>query len=103
VKGGSSILAAIDTSEAPMELADRLNEAFDLEIFEQALENVKSRISEHRWLAWDLTAREQMKPIEVAAKLKMKIANVYTAKNQIQTMISNEISVLEEIVPPTQP
>lgn len=102
VKGGSSILVAIDTSEAPLELVERLNEAFDLEIFEQALENVQSRISQHRWLAWDLTAREQMKPIEVAAKLKMKIANVYTAKNQVQAMIADEISALEEHTPPTE-
>ncbi len=94
-KGGSSYFNAASLAAAPKELAAQLEEAFDLELLEQAMANVKARVTQHRWNAWYLTAWENGKAADVAARLQMKIANVYTAKNQIQTMIRDEISSLE--------
>ena len=95
-EGGSEILKQLEAVEARRELLERLQDAYDLELFEEAVSRVRARIATHRWLAWHLSASERRPAAEVAAELNMKVASVYTARNQVQKMIHDEIQALEQ-------
>lgn len=94
-EGGSEILVQLNAVEAREDLAQRLKEAYDLELLDEAVSRVSSRIAPNRWLAWHMSARERRPAGEVAAELNMKIASVYTARNQVQKMIQDELQLLE--------
>lgn len=93
--GGSAILQQLGQVEATTDLNERLQEVFDLELAEEAMARVSARVRQNRWQAWYLTAREGRSGAEVAAQLNMKIVSVYTARNQIQQLIADEIKDLD--------
>lgn len=93
--GGSQVLTRLAGIEATRDLNERLSEAFDLEIAELALERVCSRVASNRWMAWHLTARGQLAGADVAKQLNMKVASVYTARNQVEKLIREEIGAIE--------
>ncbi len=94
--GGSAILQKLAQVEATADLSERLKDVFDLELAEEAMARVSCRVTSDRWMAWHLTAREGRSGAEVSAELNMKIVSVYTARNQIQKMICDEILQLEK-------
>lgn len=97
VDDGWSILV---NEQAREDLLDRLDSAFDLEIFELAMDRVRARIDDRRWLAWQWCAREGLASGVVAERLEMNIATVYSARHQIQKMIADEVAILERKQPP---
>jgi RNA polymerase sigma-70 factor (ECF subfamily) len=54
-------------------------------------------VAPRTWDAFRLTALEGCSGAAVAAQLQMKIARVYVAKNEIKTMIREEVRRLEGI------
>lgn len=84
------------SQEARTDLMASLQEAFDMELFEYATDRVRSRVSQHRWLAWKKTVMDGVAGRDVAEQLKMPIATVYAARFQIQKMITEEVAKLEE-------
>ena len=88
-------LELLNETAAQEDLFDRLSGAFDLELLDQAIELVKQRVSKNRFLAWELTTREDLPGAEVAKRLDMKIATVYTAKNQVRLLIQEQLQLLE--------
>lgn len=99
VIGGSEILRRLSEVEATEDLSRRLNESFDLELAEEAMSRVSSRVTHDRWMAWYLTAREGRSGADVAATLNMKVVSVYTARNQVQNLICEEVKKLEKSLP----
>jgi RNA polymerase sigma-70 factor (ECF subfamily) len=91
----SEELAVLELTEDRKDLAARLEEAFDMELFELAIARVRSRIDSRRWSAWHMTAVDGISGEDVAERLTMKIATVYSARYQVQKMISAEIQALE--------
>lgn len=81
--------------EARANLVSRLNDVFDIELLEHARERVRQRITDNRWLAWELTAIHDEPAATVKEKLSMPITSVYTARNQVQEMIRKEVRRLE--------
>ena len=84
-----------DTKEDRDDLLTRLGEAFDLEILEHAMDRVRRRVEPQRWQAWKMTAQDLKPGREVADALQMPIASVYTARFQVQKLISEEVQTLE--------
>ena len=74
----------------------QLSAAFDRELLEEAMARVQARVAPHRWLAFQLTAVEGLSGAEVAVRLNMKVASVYTAKNQVNKMVQEVIQKLEQ-------
>lgn len=85
----------LEHEEARHDLMQRLESLFDLEVFEHAQECVRQRIAENRWQAWELTAVQQLSANDVAERLSMRVASVYTARSQVQQMIQREVQRLE--------
>src|SRR5262249_43596926 len=83
------------TREAREDLAQRLEEAFDLELLEAAKVRVRLRVAPHTWEAFRLMALEGRPVAEVAARVQLQVAMVYLAKSKVQKMLREEIGKLE--------
>jgi RNA polymerase sigma-70 factor (ECF subfamily) len=94
--GDSQVQELLLTLEAREDLAQRLEEAFDLELLEAAKERVRLRVAPHTWEAFRLTALEGLPVAEVAARVNMRVAMVYGAKSKVQKMLQEEIGKLEK-------
>jgi RNA polymerase sigma-70 factor (ECF subfamily) len=81
--------------EARDDLVKGLEEQFDLELLEKALEAVRPRVAPNNWQAFCLTALEGMSANETAERLGMKIARVYAARSTIQQLLQQECRRLE--------
>lgn len=94
--GGPDPIATLENLVSRTELSKRLEEVFDLEMLQEAKLRVKSRIDARRWQAWELTAVQQTPSAEVAERLNMKIASVYSSRFQVQQLISQEVEQLSQ-------
>ncbi len=81
------MLALIGTIEAREQLEQRLEELFDLELLDEAIQRVQQRVLPNRFRAYEMTALEGRPGAKVAAELEMKVAVVYSAKSKVQQMI----------------
>jgi RNA polymerase sigma-70 factor (ECF subfamily) len=93
--GDSQALELILTLEAREDLAQKLEEAFDLELLEAAKVRVRLRVAPHTWEAFRLLALEGRPVAEVAARVHLQVAMVYVAKSKVRKMLQEEIGKLE--------
>jgi RNA polymerase sigma-70 factor (ECF subfamily) len=73
-----NLAGQLENLEARDGLQRRLEEEFDAELLEQALERVRLRVTPQRWDAFRLTALEGLSGAEAAQRLGMPVATVYT-------------------------
>jgi RNA polymerase sigma-70 factor (ECF subfamily) len=93
--GDSQVEELMLTLEAREDLAQKLEEAFDLELLEAAKVRVRLRVAPHTWEAFRLVALEDLPVAEVAARVSLQVAMVYVAKSKVQRMLREEIGKLE--------
>jgi RNA polymerase sigma factor (sigma-70 family) len=93
--GDSQVEELMRTLQARDDLAQRLEQAFDLEFLEAAKGRVRMRVAPHTWEAFRLVALESLPAAEVAARLGLQVAMVYVAKSKVQRMLREEIGKLE--------
>jgi RNA polymerase sigma-70 factor (ECF subfamily) len=93
--GDRQVEELILTIEAREDLAQKLEEAFDLELLEAAKIQVRLRVAPHTWEAFRLTALEGLPVAEVAARVHLQVAMVYVAKSKVQKMLQEEIGKLK--------
>ena len=92
----ASVQRLLEEQEDPSGLTNALEEQFEAEIYGEAQARVQLRVSRDTWQAFQLLALEAWSGTDVAAKLHMKVATVYTAKNRVQKMLQQEIHKLEQ-------
>jgi RNA polymerase sigma-70 factor (ECF subfamily) len=83
------------TLEARDDFAQKLEQAFDLELLEAAKARVRLRVAPHTWEAFRLLAIECLPVAEVAARVRLQVAMVYVARSKVQKMLQEEIGKLE--------
>ena len=93
--GDGRVQELLLTLKAREDLAQRLEEAFDLELLETAKVRVRLRVAPHTWEAFRLAALEGLPVAEVAARVDLQVAMVYVAKSKVQKMLQEEIGKLE--------
>jgi RNA polymerase sigma-70 factor (ECF subfamily) len=93
--GDSEVLGLLGTVEARQDLAQRLEEAFDLELRDEAMRPVRQRVAPHRWEAFRLTTEEGWSGAEAAARLRMPVAHVIVAKSDVLQLLQEEARRLE--------
>jgi RNA polymerase sigma factor (sigma-70 family) len=93
--GDDSSLQKLSTLEARKDLTQRLDEAFDQELYKEACNLVKLRVEPRTWEAFELLAIHGCSGDEVAARLKMKVATVFVARSKVQRMLREELARLE--------
>src|SRR5262249_33220253 len=93
-RGDSEIRRTLEHLEAREDLVRRLEEEFDRELLERAVERVRERVERRTWEAFRLTALEQRPANEVGQELEMKVATVYVARSKVQKLIRDELARL---------
>src|SRR6476619_3428246 len=93
--GDSQVQELMLSLEAREDLAQKLEEAFDLELLEAAKARVRLRVAPHTWEAFRLVALEGLPVADVAARVRMKVAMIYVAKSKVQKMLQEEIGKLD--------
>jgi RNA polymerase sigma-70 factor (ECF subfamily) len=93
--GDSQVEAMMLTLEAREDLAQKLEEAFDLELLEAAKVRVRMRVAPHTWEAFRLLTLEGLPVAEVAGRVHLQVAMVYVAKSKVQKMLREEVEKLE--------
>src|SRR5262245_3860728 len=97
LKRGPRCLRSLDEAAARDSLAQCLEEEFDQELLEEAMARLRLRVAPHKWEAFRLTALDGLSGKEAAARLKMKVATVFTAKSKVQKLLHEEIQRLENL------
>jgi RNA polymerase sigma factor (sigma-70 family) len=87
--------AALEQVAAVDDLLTRLREAFDLELFEEAMQRVRQRVRPVTWDAFRLTALENRPGKEAAALLGLQVAIVHVYRSRVQGLIRAEVQALE--------
>lgn len=93
--GDSQVVALLESVKARDDLVGRVEEAYDLELLEKALERVRLRVQASTWEAYRLTAVEGLSGAEAATRLNMKVVSIFKAKSNVQKMLQEEIRTLE--------
>ena len=97
--GNTSMIDRLAEVEARDDLAARLEEAFDRELLDAAMLQVRERVEPHTWQAFQLCAIDGKSGAEAAATLGMEVATVYKARSKVQKMIHDEVQRLEQVAP----
>jgi RNA polymerase sigma-70 factor (ECF subfamily) len=93
--GGSQALELLHTVEAREDLVRRLEEEFDRELLDEAMNRVRTRVMPRTWEAFERTALQGQSGAEAAQELGMKVATVFVARSKVQKMLQEEMQSLE--------
>ncbi len=92
---GEDVVRLLENVEAREELMQRLGEQFDLELLEQAREEVKIGVEESTWEAYRLLAEEGLPGAVVAQRLGLAVATVYAHRCRVQEKVRAAVRRLE--------
>ncbi len=103
--GRAEVAGRIDSVPARDDLAARLEEEFDRELADEAMARVRRRVDPVKWEVFRLTAVEGLPGAEVARRVGMKVAVVFTVRSKVQQMVRDELRRLgaEDLGPPEAP
>jgi RNA polymerase sigma-70 factor (ECF subfamily) len=93
--GDSRVLELLQSVKAREDLVQRLDEAFDRELLEEAMARVQQRVEARTWDAFRLLALEGCSGAQAAAALGMKVPTVLVARSKVQKLIRAELHKLE--------
>lgn len=93
--GDDAVTALLDQLEARESLAKCLEEAYDLEIFREAMMRVQLRVEPRTWQAFHLMTFDALSGVEVASRLGMKTATVFVARSKVLRMLREETVRIE--------
>jgi RNA polymerase sigma factor (sigma-70 family) len=86
----------VASAEAKTDLEQRIEEAFDAEVLELAMQRVKKRVKPGTWDAFHFTAVEGLSGAAAAARLEIPVAHVFVAKNRVQKMLQEQARILKK-------
>jgi RNA polymerase sigma-70 factor (ECF subfamily) len=92
--GAGAIVRRLADLEARDDLARRIEEEFDLELLQAALDRVEPEVEPHTWQAFYLTTFTKRSSQEVAERLGISVARVYVARSRVSTMVKKAIRLL---------
>ncbi len=101
--GGCRVDDLLDSAAAHTDLEQRLDEAFDRELLEQASVRVRRRVVLRTWEAFRLLALEGWPGARAAEHLHMKVAAVFVARSKVQRLLREELRKLEAPEPEGEP
>ncbi|MCI0641916.1 MAG: sigma-70 family RNA polymerase sigma factor [Gemmataceae bacterium] len=94
--GDTCIDELLQTVAARDDLVVRLEEEFDRELLDEAVQRIRARVEPRTWDAFRLMALEGRSGAEAASQLAMKVATVFVAKSKVQKMLQAELLKLED-------
>jgi len=98
--GDATVLAQLCDPSAEENLLGRLEEEYERELLERALDRIKLRVKATTFEAFRLTALEGLSGKETAERIGMPVSHVFVAKGNVQKMVREEIAELDRGVGP---
>lgn len=92
-------LNSISTPSALDELSQKIEAQYRDELLREAESRIRVRVKTETWDAWHQTAVEQKKVVDVAAAVRMTVAEVYVAKSRVNKMMRDEVQRMEAAEP----
>jgi RNA polymerase sigma-70 factor (ECF subfamily) len=96
--GDSAVLRLLQTQEARNDLARNLEEKFDHELLETAMQNVQQRVTPQTWEAFRLTALDLLSGAAAGAQLDIPASVVFLARHRVKKLLQEEVARLEQEV-----
>lgn len=93
--GDTAVLQMLSTVEAREHLLNQMEEEWNRELLEQAMDQVRQRVQPHTWEVFRLMTQENFTGPEVAEKLEMNVGAVWVAKSKVQKMIYQVVRELD--------
>jgi RNA polymerase sigma-70 factor (ECF subfamily) len=93
--GDSQVGMILHNAQAREDLLLHLEQEFDREILEEAMQRVRLRVAPQTWQAFWLTAYEGLSGADTAQRIPMQVAQVYVAKRRVQKLLQEEVTRLE--------
>ena len=95
--GGEGLQQELElhSNRDPSETAE-LDLAYKRQLFLQAAEQVRAKVTEANWMAFQLTAIEEVPIKQVAQELGKSVGTIYAARSRIMKQLSDIVSQLEE-------
>lgn len=87
-------LSAIQDPDALAALARTIEAEAEHELLMEAEIRVKLRVQPHTWSAYELTAKQERKPADVAEEIGMPVSEVYVARSRVIKMLRQEVERL---------
>jgi RNA polymerase sigma factor (sigma-70 family) len=91
---GGRTITPLETVKDRADLERRIDELFDRELLELAIERVCERVAAPTWEAFRLTTFEGHSGAEAARLLGITVASVFVSKHRVQKMLKEEIARL---------
>lgn len=98
--GDSAVMRMLSSVEAREEFLGHLEEEWNRELLEQAMQRVRQRVRPHTWEAFRLMTQEGRSGKSIAQELEMNVGTVWVAKSKVQKMIYEEIQRLDSVDAP---
>jgi RNA polymerase sigma-70 factor (ECF subfamily) len=93
--GDTEVAARLESVEAQTDLLTRLNAEFDLELLERAEVDVRGRVHEATWLAYELTDRRGQSSAEAAKELNLRVAIVDVYRSRVRSSLKEALAKLK--------
>src|SRR5262245_7857340 len=93
--GNSQVGEMLKSVQARDDLVQQLEQEFDRELLETAMQRVRLRVAPQTWEAFRLTALEGLAGAAAAERIPMQVAQVFVAKRRVQKLLQQEIEALE--------
>jgi RNA polymerase sigma-70 factor (ECF subfamily) len=85
-----------ESPDARTDLENRIENAYDAELLELAIDRVKQRVKPATFQAFHLTVVEGGSGAGAAQKLQIPVAHVFVNKHRVQKMIQEEVRILRK-------
>jgi RNA polymerase sigma factor (sigma-70 family) len=93
-RGSGALDAIADSSDALADLEKEMQQAFERELLDLAMKRIEPRVKPTTWEAFRLTSVENLSGAEAAAKLDMRVSNVFVAKHRVMKLLEEEVKRL---------
>ena len=90
------VSSTLESVTARDDLITRLEDQFDLELLDIAMERVRTRVRPQTWDAFRLLALDGVSGQEVAQQLGMKLGSAFASRSKVQRMIHDELRELDD-------
>ena len=93
--GDSEVIEVLGSLEAREALDAEVVDSYYQELLEEAMTQVRLRVSEQTWDAFCRLALQQQSAAEAAAALGMKTTAVWMARSRVQQLLRQQVQQLE--------
>jgi RNA polymerase sigma-70 factor (ECF subfamily) len=97
VKGTEAVWSALAAEPARRDLEARLNEEFDLELFEVAEMNVRLQVNPRTWQAYRLRCKEGLTLRQAARQIGIPDGHVSKYALRVRELVAKQVGVLDEL------